>query len=331
MNTRDVLFGILCGWLGAEGRDEALLGTNMGDVWRAFAHMAPERDCVHAYFEIPLIGKPNCDVHCSVNSYEGLGSLPADADASWAKLYSWYAGLDSAEMRDHMTVGATVDMQSYPDVQPGLYLVQRDKAEAVVPFLELLGEQRLVPAWKTFQKHLPLGWETTYTGLFPGRANGLLRVNAHPARENAMEFADALTSLDIPLGAEELDLCRTLAEGPTGFDLQLDVDESGKPAGDFSLETYLEGAPVSGSYQKTDYAKRVFSLMEACGAADDRWKHLDGIDVSKRIALPGLPGNTSCGISLRIYSAKLRFVKGSPILAKAYLRGDAKASTDQRC
>lgn len=128
----------------------------------------------------------------------------------------------------------------------------------------------------------------------------------------ALESAD-----DASLG-----LCRDLLAETRDFDLQLDVDDDGCPAPDFGLESYLRAKPSLSPW--TDgYAERVFRMLEACGVADDRWRHLAGAEISKRATLPMPDGPASCIFSLRLISAKVKFAQGRPALAKVYLHGDA--------
>ena len=108
-----------------------------------------------------------------------------------------------------------------------------------------------------------------------------------------------------------------------GFDLQLDVDSHGMPQPDFGLEVYLEGNLMSASPQKEVAAQCVFGLLEGCGAADGRWRYLEGVDVSRQVMLPHNGSFVSGAVSTRLFSAKVKIADGKPQLGKAYLRGDA--------
>ena len=111
--------------------------------------------------------------------------------------------------------------------------------------------------------------------------------------------------------------------GGWGFDLQLDVTENGCVLRDFGLEVYLEGERKAASGQKDETACAIFQPREASGVADGRWRKLEAIDMSRRVALPQDGVMRHCSVSLRLFSAKARFVDGKPRLAKAHLRGDA--------
>ena len=178
--------------------------------------------------------------------------------------------------------------------------------------------------WEAFCASLPKGWQTSYVGLFSARPGGLLRVNAHPAAVDAMGLEEAIAELGLATSDGTLELCdELLRAGGMGFDLQLDVDSHGVPQPDFGLEVYLEGNLMSESLQKEVAAQRVFGLLEGCGAADGRWRYLEGVDVSKQVMLPHNSSWVSGAVSTRLFSAKVKIADGRPQLGKAYLRGDA--------
>ena len=111
-------------------------------------------------------------------------------------------------------------------------------------------------------------------------------------------------------------------EDTQAFDLRLDVDDAGQPSPDFAMEVYLERESLSASPWEDGRAERTLSLLEVCGAADERWRALSGADVSKQMVLPTPSGMHPCAVSLRTFSAKVRLAGGRPALAKVYLRGD---------
>ena len=112
-------------------------------------------------------------------------------------------------------------------------------------------------------------------------------------------------------------------EDTWAFDLQLDVDDAGQPSPDFAMEVSLERESLSASPWEDGRAERILSLLEACGAADERWRTLTGADVSRQMVLPTPGGMRPCAVSLRTFSAKVRLAAGRPALGKVYLRGDA--------
>ena len=177
--------------------------------------------------------------------------------------------------------------------------------------------------WEACCASLPKGWQTSYVGLFSARPGGLLRVNAHPAAVDAVGLEGAIAELGLATSDGTLELCdELLRAGGMGFDLQLDVDSHGVPQPGFGLEVYLEGNLMSESPQKEVAAQRVFGLLEGCGAADGRWRYLEGVDVSKQVMLP-LNGSLVGGaVSTRLFSAKVKIADGRPQLGKTYLRGD---------
>lgn len=319
------LFDILYGMLSVKGRERALLGDDKVGAGRAYARMAPECGRANVYFELPLLGEPRLDVHCSVSDATRHAPAPRGGDASWLAALSWFAGLEGIDAaHGDVLLMAEADASDGPDARPGIYLIHQDRADLVAPFLEAVGETPKLAAWNELRGRLPRGWQTSYVGLFPSRPGGLLRVNAHPADDRAVGLDEALGAWGLAAGDGALRLCHELlSAGGLGFDLQLDVDDKGVACRDFGLEVYLEGQAKTASAPKDRAARRAFRLLEACGAADGRWRHLEGVDLSRRIALPYDGGMASCAVSIRLFSAKVKFVDGRPHLAKAYLRGDA--------
>lgn len=205
--------------------------------------------------------------------------------------------------------------------------VCKDRADLVAPFLAAVGEAHRLSAWEAFLSRLPQGWETSYVGLFPACPGGLLRVNAHPAKTGAASLEEAIATLGLKADKAARDLCEELLNaGCPGFDLQLDVDDDSIPQRDFGFEAYLEGWPKAASTSKRELARRVFGALGSADVADERWHLCEDLDLSKHIPLPCDGRIASCQISLRLFSAKVKFANGKPRLGKAYLRGDALLS-----
>lgn len=319
-----MLFAVLCGMLGAKGRDEALLGGGTAAAQRAWSCMAPECERVNAYFELPLLGKPSLDVHCAVHDTTRHAPAPAGCDSAWAAVLSWFADMADDVRQSDVQIMAEVDADTGPSVRPGMYLIQRERSDLVAPFLAAVGESPKLAAWDAVRARLPQGWEATYVGLFPSRPDALLRVNAHPAVVDFTSLDEACDQLGLEVSDNSLALIQDLLKmGGRGFDLQLDIDDAGVIQRDFGLEVYLEGEKKTASVQKDEAARGLFRLLEASGAADGRWRLLEGVDVSKQVALPYDRAMANASVSLRLFSVKVKFASGMPRLAKAYLRGDA--------
>lgn len=321
--TRDMLFSVLCGMLAAKGRGEALLGNGMGEVRSAFARMMPELDGIHAYFEISLAGERGLDVHCSVEDTVPAGCVPDSADPAWRDALAWFSHIAPVQTKaGRVQLMAEADTSMDPCARPGTYLIHHDRYDLVEPYLAAVRASDRLSVWKDFCARLPKGWKTSYVGLFPGRAGGHLRVNAHQSGA-AVRLEEAVAELGLSAGRTSLGLCQELVADSLGYDVQLDLDDRGIPLPDFALEFYLDGA-LSPQFPWDDgRAERAFACMEARGAADARWRLLVGADVSKRATLPHAGAAIPCAVSLRTFSVKVRFADGKPVLAKAYLRGDA--------
>ena len=125
----EALFGVLCGILAAQGREEALLGDDLPRVRRAFALMVPNSDEVHAYFEIPLLGSPGLDVHCALSHVDADVCVPEGADPLWRSVVRWFSQVGPIHTGyNDVAVMAEADTSGGLLGQAGVYLVQHDQA-----------------------------------------------------------------------------------------------------------------------------------------------------------------------------------------------------------
>ena len=326
---RNRLFDILCGMLAAKGRDETLFGGKLDVARHAFCRMAPEGDLVHAYFELPLLGSPALDVHCSLTHNQSAGPLGDGASDVWQSALAWFRDAGPFETRaDEVVMMAEADTGTGETSQTGMYLIQRERADLVAPFLVAVGEPGKVVAWQRFARRLPQGWTTTYVGLFPKRSNGLLRVNAHPATADAASVREAWDCLGVSHNSEADGLCRELLACANGMDVQLDVDDLGIARGPFGLEFFL-GDSAAESLLDECSGKRAMALLEEAGLADERWRHAADACLSRCTALPSEHGLEPCVVSVRPFSVKFKVLDGNPLPAKLYLRGDAGFVSEQ--
>lgn len=324
---RDRLFDILIGMLAAKGRDETLFGGRLDVARHAFRRMAPEGSLVHAYFEIPLLGPAALDVHCSLTHEQSAWPLSEDADDAWQAALAWFRDVGPIETKaEEIVLMAEADTGTGGASQTGMYLIQRERADLVAPFLAAIGGTGNAVAWQRFAQRLPQGWDTTYVGSFPGRHDGLLRVNAHPAAANAVNVEEAWERFGISYNSRILSLCRELLKYTESLDVQLDVDESGDIQGTFGLEFYLKDSvdePLSGGSP----GNRALVLLEEAALADERWRQAADACRSSRIALLGEQGPEPYVVSVRPFSVKFKVLDGNPLPAKLYLRGDAGSAS----
>ena len=320
---RDRLFDLLYGMLAAKGRDETLFGGSLSTARKAFRRMAPEGDLVHAYFETPLLGPPALDVHCSLEHKQSAWPVDEDADDAWRTALDWFREEGPFETQgEEVILMAEADTGTGRASQSGMYLIQRERADIVAPFLIAMSEAERIDTWQRFARSLPRGWHTSYVGFFPGRSNSLLRVNAHPTAVGAMGLEEAWRSLGIDCNNRVTDLCRTLLACARGLDVQIDVDGAGHPQGAFGLEFYLENTATDPLADGGSGARAV-AILELSGLADERWRQAADACRSRRVSLPGEHGPQSIVVSVRPFSVKLKVLDGNPLPAKLYLRGDA--------
>ena len=321
---RDEMLAMLLGMLAAKGRQEALLGSDLTPAREAFARMAPQKSEVHAYFETPLSGERGLDVHCIVSKSAAFNAAPSNADPVWQDVVRWLYDVQSQNSDlNSVSVMAEADTSRNASARPGIGLIQRSATQLVEPFLALAGEAPKASAWDRFARNLPQGWKTSYVGIFLGRPQGLLRVNAHPARRDALPLGQALEAFGYDVDERSLEVLQRLAEMPRSFDLQLDLDEQGQARGVLGLELYVEGGDKTSLLSDDGRGARIMALLQELGIADERWKTLADADMSRRVPVPVDGRLESCSLSLRKYSLKVKYADGEIGHAKAYLRGDA--------
>ncbi len=322
---RDGLFDIICGMLAAKGRDETLFGGRLRTARRAFCRMAPMDSLVHAYFETPLLGPPTLDVHCSLTHGQSTWPVDEDADDAWRAALGWFREAGPFETKaDEVMLMGEADTGTGRASQSGMYLIQRERADLVAPFLIAMGEAGRIEAWQRFVRILPQGWVTSYVGLFPGRSDGLLRVNAHPSNTAATAIEGAWQSLGVTYDSDVTSLCRDLLACARGLDVQLDVDGTGHPQGTFGLEFYMEDTAAE-PLSMGGVGARMMVVLKSAGLADGRWRQAADACRSVRLSLPGERGPESVVVSVRPFSVKFKVRDGTPLPAKLYLRGDAGA------
>ena len=304
--------------LGARGRDDALFGGDLDAARDAFCRMTPDANLIHAYFEMPLQGDPGLDVHCAVTCEQVETALDVGAGGAWRNALAWFCDAGPFLTADEAFLMAEADTSAGRSMQSGMYLIQGARKDLVEPFLSVVGEHEKFATWERFLRRLPTGWDTTYTGLFPGRAERLLRVNTRPVRAEAVRVREALGSLGVAYDDGVLDLCRELVSCVHNVDVQLDVDEDGCPRGAFGLEFSLQGGGM----------ECTMDVLENAGLADGRWCLAADACRSMRIALPGAHGLEPCLVSVRPFSTKFKVFRGKLQPAKLYLRGDASFERD---
>lgn len=320
---RDRLYDLLSGMLAAKGREASLLGGRLADARSAFCAMTPEGDLIHVYFEIPLLGDPGFDVHCSVTHEQTAGAVDVTSGEAWQAALRWFRDAGPFETSgDDIFIMAEADTSAGLAGQSGMYLIQRERDDLIRPFLEVLGEGRRCADWEHFAHRLPAGWETTYVGLFPGRPDGLLRVNLHPAQEGAVGIREAWMALGLDGLEEMLDLWHDLIACARGFDVQLDVDARGRARGPVGLEFYL-GDKDPDELKGQEFGARALQVLEERGLADERWRLAADACMSRRLDMPTEHGLKPCIVSVRPFSVKFKVSEGQVLPAKLYLHADA--------
>ncbi len=141
---RNRLFDLLCGMLGARGRDDALFGGDLDAARGAFCRMTPDASLIHAYFEMPLQGDPGFDVHCAVTCEQVETTLDVEAGGAWHNALAWFCDAGPFLTADEAFLMAEADTSAGCSMQSGMYLIQGARKDLVEPFLNVVGEHVLL-------------------------------------------------------------------------------------------------------------------------------------------------------------------------------------------
>lgn len=316
--VRDSLFEMLYYALAAQGRQKTLVGNDMSLARQAFGRMAPAMQEAHPLFEMPLVGEPSLDVIVGLNKNGSLVA-PKGADPAWRGAIEWLHNATSEKAE--VVVMAEADASDGQTGQTGLYLIYRERSDLVLPFLQAIGAVGHYDAWEAFRSRLAPDWTTSYVGVFPGREDGLLRVNARPRWRPATPLPEALGRLGVRDSTGVAESYGDAMGRAWGFDIQLDLDASGTHRGTWGLEFYNEEQMYSPEYRGMD--PLLMAHMEDLGVADSRWRALEAFPVARYVTVPMAGAAVPCMMSLRVHSTKVKFPEGAQPYGKVYVRGDA--------
>ena len=326
--TRMEMFDILYGIAARDGREEALFGDDILLARPAFERMLIGEEFPFVYLEFPLMGAPGFDVFVTYGHLEAGAQFAPGAGYGRQDMFDWFAR--ACEAGKHASVGIEADTSARRMDVAGVYLQQRKQTELVDPFLSSMGEGNRAAAYHALAGRLPKGWLASYVGLFPGRAGTPMRVGGYlspGAQARCIDGPDNLRNCFRQIGFgscsdEMLHQSVELMRIAPSVDFQFDLFPDGTLGDTFGLSlSFNEVAPHEMKQcLESGYGKRLFGLLQGWGLADDRWKLLADAGYARNVAYGRTEGRTDrLALCVRPNFAKVKYVSGSPALAKFYL------------
>ena len=313
--------------LAARGGREAALFGDCGAIAReAFARSLASETFPELWFEIPLTGEPWLDLHVLVSQEDVAGTNASftGQGGPYAAALSWFADQKPHEARQLALSYDTSEKDvEHPAVQ--LLVGRRDPATSLA-FLNAVGRSDATSSYQIFAQSMPEEWFACYVGAFPRRNtpddDRWVRVECIVGDDSQRSYANDAAVLREHLSrvgldgvdANAIDAIQTLARSSFPLELQFNVGANG--AAPPIVSASLRFQPDDW----TDESRResIYSLMRQLqdwGLADERCEQLEGALFCKRISRNGAHSTLSCIPTF----VKLRWRKGAPLDAKAYL------------
>ena len=315
-----------------DGRGEALFGDALDRTLDAYHCFSTPTEKPFALLEFPLLGTPGFDVGIGFNQgpiqpgarlydqSQTVAQAAVDWIAAWPK-----------EPRPNLFF--KLDESGGPDQKPGIHCKLRRQPGAADAFFEVIGEAWRAPLYREVEQRLPPGWFTLFAAVFPSRSGKKTRFEV-ALFDDALEdlksgpsfVRDLFDAIGFPHYDESmLDQIVSLAGESRAIGAQFDIEEDGSFCDVFSLISYLEGtgADFHALFEPDGHVSRVCRLYEELGAADDRWRRIEGALFAERYfeILEGMPTIVT-GLALPC-CAKAKWRAASLVPAKFYLMARA--------
>ncbi|MBQ9068187.1 MAG: hypothetical protein IJ131_03865 [Eggerthellaceae bacterium] len=324
------LYEILYALVAMDGREAALFGNYGPYAREAFRRSLAGESFPELWFEIPLAGDPWLDLHALV-SYEDVAGTQASfsgQEGVYANAIEWFAAQSPHAVRQlALSYDTSAQDVDHPAVQ---LLVNSDDIAAPIGFLQAVGQLDATEPYRTFVESMPHPWYACYVGVFPRReeADGQdwVRVECivgdqlqHAYANSAEGLIEHLTRVGLQgICQDAVEGIRAFARTPFPLELQFNVGKDGKAlpvvsaSVRFQPKDWMDG-------QRREHIDHLFRWIQKQGMADNRWELLADTLFAKSVTRGGKSAVLSCFPAF----VKLRWRKGEPPCAKAYLMGMA--------
>ena len=171
--------------LTADGRGETLFGGRGERLRSAYEQTLIGDECPVVYLEIPLSGKPYCDMTAL------LSSIPADAAFAPGRGYGLERVFRWWRSRPEPVgcCGVEVDVKGDGPLRAAAILQHDGKRDQIEPFLHTLGAGDRLADYFAFCERLPGDWSDVYVGVFTGRPRASVGA-ASPGRIHVLRRGD---------------------------------------------------------------------------------------------------------------------------------------------
>ena len=255
------------------------------------------------YLEFPLAGEPFLDVSMLYGKIKPGTCFASPAAAGTEAMLDWYAGISHDDGSKEISFGYELDTKHSPPGPAGVHFQPRQHNGLVMPFCRALGREDAGLLYTDLAARMPEGWPLSFFGLFRGQADAPLRVCGYmnidekqrcaedPARLEAAFRRIGFTSYDDRMLSR---IAAVLDASPATVDFQFDIYPDGTPGSVFALDVGFrteQSEAIRSSFLDGPFAK-VMNLFRSWGAADDRWKMVSGIALTRSVPVVDDEGNT---------------------------------------
>lgn len=317
----------------ADGRQEALFGSNAIHAREALAPFMLGEKFPGVYLEFPLIGEPFLDVTVLYSKLARGTRIESDAAADTGSIIDWFA--ESCSEMEHVCFGFELDAHKEVLPRAAVHFQPRGHTELVEPFFAAAGEPEKARLYLDLAKRMPAGWSLSFFGMFRGREGSPLRVcgyfDQHEIESCAADSAYIASFFDEigfsaynPTMLEQISSLLSVAPGSCDF--QFDVFPDGSLGDIFAIDVqfHIERPErVVESFAHGPIAD-VFGLFEKWGTADERWKLAADAALARALPMEKENGD-SCRYSFTLLPqwAKARWRNGELQPSKLYYLASA--------
>ncbi len=306
--------------LTADGRGEALFGGRGERLRSAYEQTLIGDECPVVYLEIPLSGKPYCDMTAL------LSSIPADAAFAPGRGYGLERVFRWWRSRPEPVgcCGVEVDVKGDGPLRAAAILQHDGKRDQIGPFLHALGAGDRLADYFAFCERLPGDWSDVYVGVFTGRPGAPMRVAALLAgTAKVAPLAEQLrrvgfTAFDETMARQ----CASFFAPEGATELQFDLLPDGRVGDALGVIRFFTDLDVTrhASYMRTDRGAAFMAALEADGLIDGRWRLLPDCCFARGRRIPDEDGGALLfSFMTKIHSVKLKYAAGVLQGVKCYL------------
>lgn len=321
-------FQVLLLQAGDEGRGPVLFGASQARARELLLPFLISKDFPDVYFEHPLLGEPFLDVTVLYGQLEPGVRVGSALAGEHGAMFDWYAR--ACTDLPGVSCGFELDTKEEQPPVAAVHFQPRGNVDLVRPFFEAAGEPGRAELYLDLAERMPDGWSLDFFGLFRGRPKSPLRVCGYLGREEKAVCAGDtahLAAVFDEVGFSAYDdamlsqISKLMEAAPTALDFQFDVYPDGHLGETFAIDIRFgidQPEAVRAAFKHGSGA-HVMGLLQAWGAADDRWKL--GVQAAFARALPvELPdgGKARYALTLMPQWVKARWTDGVLQVSKLY-------------